>query len=132
MEIRCAAPNLRLISDFLQVAIVLIDSMGRGDTENGSEELDNLLLYLGLQLSHVQILNVKGKLTTPDIECLHVRSSAIVFIFNEVYFKVGLHAKIDLDNTNLAYRWPQEFRQLSEESPKISQSDSCCRSNYEI
>ena len=46
--------------------------MGRGDTENGSEELDNLLLYLGLQLSHVQILNMNWKLTTPDIECLHV------------------------------------------------------------
>ena len=53
--------------------------MGRGDTENGSEELDNLLLYLGLQLSHVQILNIKSKLTTPDIECLHVSLTLIEF-----------------------------------------------------
>ena len=53
--------------------------MGRGDTENGSEELDNLLLYLGLQLSHVQILNTKSKLTTPDIECLHVSLTLIEF-----------------------------------------------------
>ena len=53
--------------------------MGRGDTENGSEELDNLLLYLGLQLSHVQILNVQKKLMTPDIECLHVSLTFVEF-----------------------------------------------------
>ena len=46
--------------------------MGRGDTENGSEYLDNLLLYLGLQLSHVQMLNVMGTLAQPEIESLRV------------------------------------------------------------
>ena len=54
--------------------------MGRGDTINGSEELDNLLLYLELQLSHVQILNIKGKLTSSDIESLHVSLTLIKFI----------------------------------------------------
>ena len=53
--------------------------MGRGDPNNGNAELDNILLYLGLQLSHVQILNMKGSLTTPDIESLHVSLTLIEF-----------------------------------------------------
>ena len=64
--------------------------MGRGDIENGSEELDNLLLYLGLQLSHVQILNMKGGLTTPDIECLHVS------LISRSYFCLHLISNISI------------------------------------
>ena len=65
--------------------------MGRGDTINGSEELDNLLLYLELQLSHVQILNIKGKLTSSDIESLHVSQVQREFT---VFYKLATRNKI--------------------------------------
>ena len=65
--------------------------MGTGDTENGSLELDNLLLYLGLQLSHVQIINIKGKLTPSDIESLHVSQVQREFT---VFYKLAARNKL--------------------------------------
>ena len=56
----------------LQVAILLVDFMGQGDTENTSQDLDDLLLYLGLQLAHVQLINVKGKVTNSYLNSLDV------------------------------------------------------------
>ena len=46
--------------------------MGQGDTVNGSKELDDLFLYLVLQLSHVQLINIKGKLTNDFLDSLDV------------------------------------------------------------
>ncbi|KAF6033813.1 hypothetical protein EB796_007879 [Bugula neritina] len=54
-----------LIND---IVIVLIDCQGTGDSLKSTPTLDNLILYLGLQLANVQILNLKSVLQTNDLE----------------------------------------------------------------
>jgi len=54
--------------------IVLIDCQGTGDSLMSTPTLDNLILYLGLQLANVQILNLKGVLQTNDLERIDVSS----------------------------------------------------------
>ncbi|KAF6034850.1 ATL3 [Bugula neritina] len=54
-----------LIND---IVIVLIDCQGTGDSLMSTPTLDNLILYLGLQLANVQILNLKSVLQTNDLE----------------------------------------------------------------
>ncbi|KAF6028112.1 ATL1 [Bugula neritina] len=54
-----------LIND---IVIVLIDCQGTGDSLMSTPTLDNLILYLGLQLTNVQILNLKSVLQTNDLE----------------------------------------------------------------
>ena len=46
--------------------------MGKGDSLQGNPEMDNLLLYLGLQLSNVQVLNMRRTLQSTDLESLSV------------------------------------------------------------
>jgi len=52
--------------------IVLIDCQGTGDSLKSTPTLDNLILYLGLQLANVQILNLKSVLQTNDLERIDV------------------------------------------------------------
>ena len=58
--------------DIFQVAILLMDFMGSGDSAESTSELDNLLLYLGVHLSNVQILNVMKVVQDKDINSLNV------------------------------------------------------------
>jgi len=51
---------------------VLIDCQGTGDSLMSTPTLDNLILYLGLQLANVQILNLKSVLQTNDLERIDV------------------------------------------------------------
>jgi len=48
----------------LQIAIVVIDIQGLGDSDNSDEAVDNLLMYVGLQMCNAQIINVNRKLTS--------------------------------------------------------------------
>jgi len=48
----------------LQVAIVIVDIQGLGDSDNSDEAVDNLLMYVGLQMCNVQIINVNRKLNS--------------------------------------------------------------------
>jgi len=56
----------------LQVAIALIDIKGMGDLRNASEAVDNLLMYVGLQICNLQIINVKGELLASEFAKLSV------------------------------------------------------------
>ncbi|KAF6027028.1 hypothetical protein EB796_014659 [Bugula neritina] len=47
-----------------KVAIVVIDIQGLGDSDNSDEAVDNLLMYVGLQMCNVQIINVNKKLNS--------------------------------------------------------------------
>jgi len=46
------------------MAIVVIDIQGLGDSDNSNEAVDNLLMYIGLQMCNVQIINVNRKLVS--------------------------------------------------------------------
>ncbi|KAF6034849.1 ATL1 [Bugula neritina] len=58
-----------LIND---IVIVLVDCQGTGDSLMSTPTLDNLILYLGLQLANVQILNLKSVLQTNDLERIYM------------------------------------------------------------
>lgn len=62
-----------LISMFtVQVAILVIDCQGTGDVTYGSPELDNIILYIGLQLANVLIFNLEKSLVINDMTRLNV------------------------------------------------------------
>ena len=50
-----------------------MDCQGTGDLQRSDLRLDNLILFLGLTLSDIQILNVRGLLSTHELERLEVR-----------------------------------------------------------
>ena len=50
-----------------------MDCQGTGDMENGDLRIDHLILFIGLTLTNVQILNVKGTLEHRDLGKLEVR-----------------------------------------------------------
>ena len=50
-----------------------MDCQGTGDTERSSKRLDHKILFLGLRMADVQILNVKDRVKNTDYERLEVR-----------------------------------------------------------
>ena len=52
---------------------MLMDCQGTGDNQQSSPTLDNAILFLGLQMANVQILNVKSQMQSDDLERLKVR-----------------------------------------------------------
>ncbi|KAF6038574.1 hypothetical protein EB796_003119 [Bugula neritina] len=44
-----------------KIAIVIIDIQGLGDSDNSDEAVDNLLMYVELQMCNVQIINMNRK-----------------------------------------------------------------------
>ena len=50
-----------------------MDCQGTGDIQRSDSRMDNLILFLGLTLADVQILNVKSVLTVSELERLEVR-----------------------------------------------------------
>ena len=60
-----------------QKKIMMIDCQGTFDSERSTPTLDNLTLYIGLQLSDVLILNVRSQIQSTDFERLEVSLSSI-------------------------------------------------------
>ena len=56
---------------------MLMDCQGTGDNQQSSPTLDNAILFLGLQMANVQILNVKSQMQSDDLERLKVRFQSI-------------------------------------------------------
>ena len=50
-----------------------MDCQGTGDIKKSDLRLDNLILYIGLTLADVQILNIRGGLGNSELENLEVR-----------------------------------------------------------
>jgi len=68
----------------LQVAIALIDIQGLGDSRNASEAIDNLLMYVGLQICNLQIINVRGEVLATEFAKISV-SDYLVFLYMLIY-----------------------------------------------
>ena len=51
-----------------------MDCQGTGDHQKCSERLDHMILFLGLRIADVQILNVKSNVKSTDLERLEVKS----------------------------------------------------------
>ena len=49
-----------------------MDSQGTDDKQSSTPTIDNGILFLGLQLANVQLLNVRSPLQTQDLVQLHV------------------------------------------------------------
>ena len=49
-----------------------MDSQGTGDEQLSTPTIDNGILFLGLQMSNVQLLNVRSPLQTQDLVQLQV------------------------------------------------------------
>jgi len=58
----------------LQIAVVLIDSQGTGDNRNSDVKLDTLIMYICLQLSSCQLININGYLQSRDLTSLEVNA----------------------------------------------------------
>ena len=52
-----------------------MDCQGTGDNQKSSTRLDHMILFLGLRMANVQILNVKADVQNTDLERLEVRSN---------------------------------------------------------
>ena len=59
----------------LQIAVVLMDCQGTGDTVNGDTNLDNLIHYIGLQAATVQIVNIQNRLQNSHVNDIQVQCS---------------------------------------------------------
>ena len=57
---------------FVQAAVLLVDSQGTGDNRRSDVKLDTLIMYISLQLSSVQVLNVEKYLTSDVMISLQV------------------------------------------------------------
>ena len=53
---------------------MFMDCQGTGDHRK-SREHDHMILFLGLRMANVQILNVKSNVMSTDLERLEVRSN---------------------------------------------------------
>ena len=49
-----------------------MDSQGTGDEQTSTPTIDNGILFLGLQMANVQLLNVRSPLQTEDLVQLQV------------------------------------------------------------
>ena len=56
----------------MQRAILLMDCQGTKDIDQSTPTLDNLIMFLGVQLSDIHILNLKGNLGADDCDRLGV------------------------------------------------------------
>ena len=56
----------------LQRGIILMDCQGNKDLLQSTPTLDNLIMFLALQLSDMHILNLRGTLGADDFERLGV------------------------------------------------------------
>ena len=63
---------------------MLMDCQGTGDNQQSSPTLDNAILFLGLQMANVQILNVKSQMQSDDLERLKVRCQHYYSYFDSV------------------------------------------------
>ena len=52
--------------------MLLVDCQGTGDVRQSSLSLDTLITYISLQISSVQIINLKGQMTSDDLNRLKV------------------------------------------------------------
>ena len=52
-----------------------MDCQGTGDKQKSSKRLDHMILFLGLRMANVQILNVKADVHNTDLERLEVNSN---------------------------------------------------------
>ena len=52
---------------------MLIDCQGSDDTAQATPTLDNAIMFLGLQLSDMHILNTKGRQKAGDLERMEVQ-----------------------------------------------------------
>lgn len=59
----------------LQVAILLVDCQGTSDNRRSDVKLDTLIMYISLQLSSVQILNVVRYLRSDELTALKVSNT---------------------------------------------------------
>ena len=59
---------------------MLMDCQGTGDNQQSSPTLDNAILFLGLQMANVQILNVKSQMQSDDLLRLKVRFQYVFFV----------------------------------------------------
>lgn len=55
-----------------QAAVLLVDSQGTGDNRRSDVKLDTLIMYISVQLSSVQVLNVEKYLTSDVMISLQV------------------------------------------------------------
>ena len=49
-----------------------MDCQGTGDNKKGSTELDHLILFLGVRMANVQIVNVRSSIKNDDLTHLEV------------------------------------------------------------
>ena len=96
-----------------QIAVLVVDCQGTGDTENADVQLDTLIFYIGLQLASFQIINVTNRLKSDDITRLNVchkiylyviKSKSICGFCRGVYFQEFnplLFAKLGLPRTRI-------------------------------
>ena len=61
----------------MQVAVLLVDTQGTGDNTR-SVALDTLIMYMSLQISSVQILNMWKHLTSTEIGSLQVKIFVLI------------------------------------------------------
>ena len=59
----------------LQVAILLVDCQGTSDNRRSDVKLDTLIMYISLQLSSVQVLNVVRYLRSDELTALKVSNT---------------------------------------------------------
>ena len=59
----------------LQVAILLVDCQGTSDNRRSDVKLDTLIMYISLQLSSVQVVNVVRYLRSDELTALKVSNT---------------------------------------------------------
>ena len=59
----------------VQVAVLLVDCQGTSDNRRSDVKLDTLIMYISLQLSSVQILNVVRYLRSDELTALKVSNT---------------------------------------------------------
>lgn len=61
-----------MVLRILQVAVLLVDCQGTGDTQQSSVQLDTLIFYISLQIASVQLINLASQMTSEDLLKLKV------------------------------------------------------------
>lgn len=57
------------------MAVLLVDSQGTGDNKMSDPKLDTLIMYISLELSCFQLLNIQSYIKANELTSLQVISS---------------------------------------------------------
>ena len=90
--------------------MLLIDCQGTGDIRQSNSTLDTMITYISLQMSNVQIINLKSQMTSEDLFRLQVGILIELFSGSLTHVKplptiLVKSTMVQTSGTNIQYHW---------------------------